>query len=189
MEFIYRNPKLYFIGGKAQHGKSTIGKIIKEEYEKRGKKVAILQHMKYLKGYFKDYLGWDGREETKPRTLLQEVGTGLIREKLNKKYFYINRITEDIEILSYFFDVLVVDDVRLDIEIEKQREVFDNLIAIKVVRPNVETGLTDKEKKHVTETGLDNYDRFDYVVVNDGGLEDLKAKIIDIINEVEEERK
>jgi len=184
-EAVYRHPKIYFISGKAQHGKTTTGSIIKDEYEKRGKKVAVTLYARYLKDYAKSFFGWDGREETKPRELLQQLGTDIIRGKLNKQEFFVNRMIEDIEILSYFFDVIIVDDVRIEIEIEKPKRVFDNITCIEIIRDNFDNGLTDKQKHNLTEIGLDNYHKFDYTVYNDGSIDDLKSKIISIIDKEE----
>ncbi len=186
MELIYKNPLIYMIAGKAQHGKTTTSKIIIEEYKKRGKKVARLYHAKYIKDYAMDYFDWDGREKTKPRELLLNIGTELIRKKLGKEYFFINRITEDIEILSYFFDIIVIDDARLKIEIEAQRKNFEKTITINIKRKNFDNKLTEEQKNHLTEIDLDDYEQFDYIIINDAGIEDLREKISKIIKENED---
>ncbi|MDD2202876.1 MAG: hypothetical protein PHT75_00055 [Bacilli bacterium] len=185
MEAVYRNPKIYFIAGKAKNGKTTAGSIIKEEYEKRGKKVASTLYAKYLKDYAKTFFGWDGSEKTKPRELLQQLGTNIIRQKLNMECFFVDRTIEDIKILSYFFDVIVVDDVRFEIEIEKPNTVFDNLVTIRIERQNFDNLLTEEQKKHPTETALDNYDKFDYYIYNNGSIDDLRTEIISIIEKEE----
>lgn len=56
---------------------------------------------------------WDGSEESKPRKLLQELGTDVIRNKLNKAEMFIERQLDDIEIYSYFYDAIIVPDIRL----------------------------------------------------------------------------
>ena len=43
---------------------------------------------------------WDGSEETKPRELLQKLGTDVIRNKLDKAEMFIKRQVDDIEIYS-----------------------------------------------------------------------------------------
>lgn len=55
---------------------------------------------------------------------------------------------------------------------------------IKIERPNYENNLNDTERKHITETALDNYDDYDYVLVNDGSIEELNEKVIKIIDGV-----
>ena len=126
--------------------------------------------------------GWDGSEETKPRKLLQELGTDVIRNKLNKAEMFITRQLDDIEIYSYFYDAIIVPDIRLPREIDSVREKFDNVIVIKVNRINFETSLDTKEQTHVTETAMDNYDKIDYVVTNDT-LEELEKDIYKIYKE------
>ena len=77
--------KIYLIGGKARHGKDTLGNFMKEYYEGIDKKVCIMHISNYFKQLVKDYFGWDGKEETKPRTLLQTLGTDIIRKKMGKE--------------------------------------------------------------------------------------------------------
>lgn len=182
MDIIYRNPKLYFISGKARSGKSTVAEILKEIYIQKGKSAAILSHARYHKDYAKAFFGWDGREETKPRELLQQLGTEIIREKLNMPLFFVNRVTEDIKILSYFFDVLIISDTRFKQEIDIQRERFNNIIAINVIRNNFDNGLTEQQKKHASEIDLDDYDKFNYIIENDGTIGNLKKQVVDIVN-------
>ncbi|HHT38264.1 MAG TPA: hypothetical protein GXZ95_02475 [Mollicutes bacterium] len=185
MEFVYKDPIIYVIAGKARRGKTTSALLMKEEYEKRGKKVAITSYGKHIKDYVKNYFGWDGNEKTKPRELLQSIGTDLIRGKLKKYEFFVNRTIEDIEILSYFFDVIIIDDARLEIEIEKPRSIFDKIVAIKITRDNVNDGLTEKQRSDITEIDFDDYYNFDYFIHNNGTLDDLKDKFIKIIDERE----
>jgi len=44
-----------------------------------------------------------------------------------------------------------------------------------------ENKLTEKQKRHLTETGLDNYNNYDYKIKNDGNIELLKQTIYDIL--------
>lgn len=186
MEAIYRHPKIYLIAGKARHGKTTTGSIIKEEYEKMGKKVAMVMYADYIKDYAKSFFGWDGREETKPRELLQQLGTNIIRQKLNKPDLFVNRMVEDIEILSYFFDVIIVHDVRLKIELEKPKSIFSNTVSIEVIRDKFDNGLTETQKNHLTEVDLDDYHNFDYYIHNNGSIDDLRHNTITTVINKEE---
>mgnify|MGYP003238027979 FL=1 len=125
---------------------------------------------------------WDGSEESKPRDLLQELGTDVIRNKLNKAEMFIDRQLDDIEIYSYFYDAIIVPDIRLPREIESVREKFDNVVVIKVNRINFETSLDNKQQTHITEVAMDNYNDVDYVVTNDT-LEGLEKDIYNIYKE------
>ncbi len=91
--------------------------------------------------------GWDGKEETKPRQLLQELGTDVIRNKLNKADMLIERQLDDIEIYSYFYDAIIVPDIRLPKEIDSVKAKFDNVVAIHINRINFESDLSSNQQK------------------------------------------
>jgi hypothetical protein len=55
------------------------------------------------------------------------------------------------------------------------KEEFDTLL-LRVERPNFESGLTERQKQHVSETSMDNYD-FDAVIQNDSTLESFRSKL------------
>lgn len=167
MEIKNRNPKIYLLSGKARHGKDTAASFLKKFYEENGKKVIFSRAGKYIRFYAMEMTDWDGSEETKPRELLQTLGTEVIREKLGKSEMFIERQLDDIEIYSYFYDAIIVPDIRLPREIDSVREKFSDVVTIKINRINFETELTGSEQKHKTETAMDNYDNFDYVVTND----------------------
>ena len=44
--------------------------------------------------------------------------------------------------------------------------------------------MTEEQKKHPTEVDLDDYDKYDYKILNDGSISDLENKISDILKEV-----
>jgi len=178
MEFNKRNIKVFIISGKARSGKDTISNIIKEYYS--DKKTISISFGHYIKDYAKRVSNWDGNEDTKPRELLQQLGIELIRNKIDNKLF-IRRVLEDIEVFSYFYDIIIVDDVRLLDEIIALKENYKDLISIRVIRDNYNNGLTDSQNNHLTETNLDNYSNFDYIITNDINL---KEKVIEILDEV-----
>ena len=183
MEIINKKPTISLLSGKARNGKDTIAGFLKKFYEADGKKVIYSRAGKYIRYYAIEMTGWDGSEETKPRDLLQELGTEVIRNKLNKKEMFIQRQLDDIEIYSYFYDAIIVPDIRLPREIDSVKEKFDNVVTIEVNRINFDSSLTGNQKKHITETAMDNYKDFDYIVTNDT-LEKLEEDIYKIYREV-----
>jgi len=171
------------ICGKARTGKGVFSLNIKDCLEDAGYKVCQIQLMRTLKSYVKDYFGWDGTEETKPREFLQEFGTSIIREKMNMPLFHIERLLSDIKVLSNYFNAFIVDDVRLPIEIEEIKKVYNNVCVIKIERDNYDNGMSNSESMHITETSLDDYDNYDYIIKNDT-LEKLKDDSKMIVSEV-----
>ena len=168
--------RVYMIAGKARHGKDTTACFIKEYLENKNIKTVILQISSPLKFYAKKILGWDGEETSKPRDFLQHLGISVIREKMGED-FLIKRLIDDIKVLFNYADCIVVSDVRLPLEFELVDKEFDDVVNVFIDR------LTSEEKKHVTETALDNYNNYDIKIINDGSLSDLKNKVYEILKE------
>lgn len=183
MEFKKRDPKIFLIAGKANSGKDTTAEFMDNYIKLKGYKVINLQFSSYIKMYAKKISGWNGEEDSKPRTLLQQLGTDIIRNKIDN-YLFINRIIEDIKVYSYYFDFITISDARLPEELDIIKETFDNVYRLNVIRPNFESSLNKTELKHRTETALDDYDDYEYKVINDGTLEDLSHKVQKMIDEV-----
>lgn len=181
MELRKEEALVIVLSGKARSGKDTSLEILKRKYEQIGKKVISLYYASYIKEYAKKISSWDGNDENKPRALLQELGTDIIRNTIDKNFF-INRIIEDIKVYSKFFDIIIIGDARFPEEIDYIKNEFKNVISVHINRKDMNL-LTKEEKKHVTETALDNYKRYDYEINNDGSIEDLKTKLEEIIKE------
>jgi dephospho-CoA kinase len=133
--------------------------------------------------YAKDISDWDGSEESKPRALLQEIGTDIIRKQIDNDFF-VRRMVEDIKLYSYFLDAVIISDARFIDEIEYIKKHFKDTVVFNIVKSNLNTDLTSKEQKHPSETSLDNYSKYDYIIDNDGSILELEDKIYNIIKEV-----
>ena len=83
--------KVYVIGGKAKTGKNTFGEYLREELKKYGYKPCILHITEPLYSYARNYFDWNGNENDKPREFLQKMGIEIIRDKMDKKDFLLNR--------------------------------------------------------------------------------------------------
>lgn len=172
--------KIFIVSGKARHGKDTVASMIRDYYS--DKKCINLSYGSYIKDYAMKISDWDGSEETKPRDLLQHLGTEVIRKNIDEKFF-IKRLCDDIRVYSYYFDIVTISDARFPDEIDIPRSLFPSVYVIKVVRSNYDSPLSSKQMKHSTETALDNYDNYDYVIENDGSLDDLRDKVKVILDE------
>lgn len=176
MEFKNKNPKIYILTGKAQSGKNEVSKIIKNYFE--NEKTIELAYASYLKEYIKNITDWDGSEDTKPRELLQQLGIELIKNKI-KDNLLIERITDDIKVYSYFFDIIIISDARFKEEIEEIKKISNNVTVINI--KGKLNKLTQNQQNHITETALDNYNNYDYVIENKTTKEELKSKIKEIL--------
>ncbi len=167
--------EIFMFCGKARSGKDTSALILKKILEEKNKKVIILQYSYYIKEFAKKIMNWDGSEETKPRSFLQELGTDIIRKKIDN-LFFIKRLLEDLKVYEFYFDYVIISDVRFAIEIDEPRKKYP-VKAIKITREDKNEILSLKQQNHSTETGLDNYNNFDYEIKNDFDLEYLEQEI------------
>lgn len=184
MNYINKKPLIICICGKALSGKSTLSNYFYEFYKDNCLKVIVSPYTKYLKQYIYDITGNIVDDNNKPRDLLQNLSSELIKGILNNKNFFINRQIEDINFYSYFFDVILIDDVRFPNEIEVLKDNFDNVISIGVNREKYDNKLSFKEKNDITEVSLDNYNDYDYIINNNDNIS-LKDEVINIINNIE----
>lgn len=182
MEYKNKKPKIFILSGKARSGKDVCASIIEKLYENQ--KVIKVSYAYYLKEYIKKIGIWDGKEETKPRSFLQEFGVSFLKEKISS-HFLLNRVIEDIKVYSYFYDVIIVTDARLKEEIEIPKKIFSNVITIRIQNEK-ENNLSKKEKEHITEVDLDTYKNFDYILTY---TEDLQREIEKIKEGFKWERK
>ena len=71
--------RILTVSGKAQRGKDTSAGFIYEELTKRGYKVLLTHYADLLKWMCSNYFGWNGQKDEAGRTILQKVGTDVIR--------------------------------------------------------------------------------------------------------------
>ncbi len=178
--------KVYVIAGKAGSGKNTTANYIKEYYENENKKVVITEISKYLKSFAYEICDWDGKRETKPRSFLQDVGS-YIRHDLYNEDFLINRFLEDLKIYENYVDVVIVADARLPREIDLIKEKCE-ATSIKIINEFNDYELSGDEKKHETETALDSYTNFNYILHNKT-FDNLKKDVFNLVRKEEENEK
>lgn len=156
--------KIITISGHAQNGKDFCANLIKQKLETRGEKVLIAHYADLLKYICKTFFGWDGQKNIEGRTLLQYVGTDVIRQK-NPDY-WINFLIGIINLFPDEWDYVIIPDTRFPNENDLMKEYFD-VTTVRITRPNFDNGLTEDQQKHESETALDNYG-FDFYIVNNG---------------------
>ena len=164
--------KVIAISGKAESGKDTIAKEIKQLLEEQNYKVMIIHFADVLKFVCHQYFDWNGEKDEYGRTLLQQVGTEM-REK-NNPNMWVNITKELIRGIGVEFDYVLVPDTRFKEEIEMLNEYFD-CVSVRVLRQDIDAygvtrvhinNLTDEQRAHKSECDLDDY-KFDFFISND----------------------
>lgn len=156
--------KIITISAKAQNGKDFCANLIKQKLESRGNKVLITHYADLLKYICKTFFGWDGMKNTEGRTLLQHVGTDVIRQK-NPDY-WVNFLIGIFNLFPNEWDYVLIPDTRFPNENDLMKEYFD-VSTVRITRPNYDNGLTEEQQNHESEIALDNYN-FDFCIVNNG---------------------
>lgn len=122
--------KVVMISGKAGHGKTTLASFLEEELAAQGKEVLVGSFGTAVKDALRNYYDWDGKKDAAGRSLLQLVGTDIVRAK-DEHYW-----TDTLMRLAVAMnpDYLIVDDWRFVEEVERSSEYCDDIITIKVER-------------------------------------------------------
>ena len=164
--------KVIAISGKAESGKDTIAKWLKQQLEEQNYKVMIIHFADVLKFVCRQYFDWNGEKDEYGRTLLQQVGTEM-REK-NNPNMWVDITRELIKGIGKEFDYVLVPDTRFRAEMDMLKNEF-NAFALRVVRYDFDVNqnilmphvnkLTSEQKNHKSECELDTY-RFDYLAIN-----------------------
>jgi dephospho-CoA kinase len=177
------------ISGKAGSGKDTVAQFMKEELEKHGKKVLIIKYGDAVKWVLRDYFNWDGQKDIVGRTLLQRIGTDVVRAKHPNYWTAIV-----VGLLQCFepyndFDIALVPDARFPNEVDIALQELQNCVSVRVERRNedgsewINTALTEEQRQHPSETSLDHY-AFDYVIHNDEGLDTLRESAETVLQDL-----
>lgn len=183
MEYIKKEPLIICICGKASSGKSTVSKYLEDMFKSDNKRVIVSPYTKYLKKYISDVMGIIVDDKNKPRDLLQQFSSEIIKGELKDSDFFIRRQIEDINFYSYFMDVILIDDVRFPREIEVLKDKYLYVYSIGVERNNCVSNLTYEQKNDITEISLDNYDKYDYLI-KDIDLNSLNKSLTYIVEDI-----
>lgn len=169
------------ISGKAQSGKDTTAKLLKEQLEDMGYSVLITHYADLLKYQAKTLFGWNGEKDEVGRSLLQRLGTDIVRKK-NENY-WVQYVIDMLKMYCDEWDFVIIPDARFENEIIAVKNCFPT-IAVRVYSDNYNNGLTDEQKKHPSETALDNF-KFDYEILNNSRtMEDLKSRVNLFVQEI-----
>lgn len=146
--------KFICISGKAQSGKDTSAAVLREFLEKSGFKTLIIHYGDLLKFICKTAFGWNGEKDEAGREMLQRVGTDCIRQ--HNPNYWVDFIVEFVKMFPEEWDYVIVPDTRFPNEVERVREAGFEVTHIRIVRDDYEDNMTSRQRKHESETALDN---------------------------------
>lgn len=176
------NMEVICISGQMQSGKDTVAMLMKTELEAKGKKVLITHYADLLKYICSSFLEWNGVKDVEGRSLLQYVGTDIIR-KQNPSY-WVDFITSILDFFPDKWDVVIIPDARFPNEVNLLKQKY-NTTHCHIVRDNYEIIYTDHQHQHSSETSMEGVTP-DCCVYNQGTLEDLKNSVISLLETLSE---
>lgn len=170
--------KVVCISGKAQHGKDTTAGMMKTALESMGHTVLIAHYGDLVKYVCRTFFGWNGEKDAYGRSLLQKVGTDIVREQ--RPNYWVDFVKDMLSMFPNEWDFVLIPDSRFPNEIDGLKQVGFNVIHLRVRRENFESPLTTEQQNHPSETALDHVVP-DFLIVNDGTLEDLYNKVCNLV--------
>lgn len=173
--------KYICISGKAQHGKDTLGRAMKDHLESKGFKVLIAHYGDLLKYICKTFLDWNGKKDEAGRTLLQQVGTEVVRRQ--QPNFWVEFIEKITKMMSDRWDYIIIPDARFPNEVYGLQKDDSVVIHIRVVRDGFVSPLNEEQQHHLSETALDNVPRY-CTVHNNGTIDELSEALIPLVDEI-----
>lgn len=171
------------ISGKAQNGKDTSAEIFKNELIIRGHSVLVIHQADLLKYICKAFFNWNGEKDEAGRTLLQQVGTNVIRKV--EPDFWVEFIAKVTGFFKDTWDYIIVPGTRFPNELEKLKANDANVFHVRVIREGFKSPLTEEQQQHPSETALDGIES-DFTLINDKGIDDLYGGVVSILDAIEE---
>lgn len=162
--------KAICISGKAQHGKDTVAGFLQEYLEQMECRVLITHYGDLVKYVCRVFFDWDGNKDEWGRSLLQRVGTDVVRER--NADFWRDFVQDILRFFPDEWDYVIIPDCRFPNELMPAK--MSGGWHLRVLRPDFDNGLTKEQQAHPSETALDNAE-YACRLVNDAGLEELRS--------------
>lgn len=153
---------------------------MKDKLERDGYSVLITHYADLLKFICQSYFGWDGQKNEYGRSLMQYVGTDIVRKQ--DKNFWVDFIAK---VLTWFhsnWDYVIIPDCRFENEIYRFVELGFDVTHVRVKRDHAPQTLTAEQANHPSETELDNVSP-DFLIQNQGDIADLRNRVEKYIEE------
>lgn len=172
---------VYVFHGKSHSGKDYCCDILQNLLEEKGLKVLRLAFGDYVKATVSRLYGITEYHSPEGRSAMQQLGTNLVRAY--DPDFWCDTVGRLATALQPYYDVLIISDARFLNEIECIKDYFpQETITVKIERKHIVDNLNDEQHNHESETALDNYDDWDWIIQNiDNNPEAVRQQLEQII--------
>lgn len=166
------------IAGHAGAGKDFFASMLSAELTKSNNKVLICHYADLVKYVCEKFFGWNGLKDASGRTLLQRVGTDIVRKQ--NPDFWVNFLCDIFNFFPDEWDYIIIPDLRFPNEFDViRKKVTLDTVSVLITREknsdDKEHILTAKQKSHSSETSMDNFN-FNYLIDNNYDIKELHNK-------------
>jgi len=190
-EWLFPKTTTILVSGKAGVGKTTVANNLRNylDAEQITPYALVVPFALGVKEVAKS-MGWDSKKDTRGRKLLQDIGN-LGREYNENAWvdYLMDYIGNNLP--QEMIDIIIIDDWRFPNESDyflNRPELYTTFM-INVQSPKREVLKGTSYYKDVSETSLDGYNKFNYIIENHGTLEDLETKSVNVLYDIIEESK
>ena len=127
--------RIYMLHARAQSGKDTCAAIMKEEYEKRGKRVIVIAFADYVRWCLDKYYGVTDYKTPEGRTIIQHFATDLVRK--NDPTFWGRTVGDLLRAIEDDFDYAIIPDWRFKNEYTSLGQVILNAVGFKYIADKI----------------------------------------------------
>ena len=170
------------ISGKKRSGKDTAAEILTENYGFESYSLAdpMKEAARAIFMFGDEQLYGDRKEKVdefwdlSPREVLQNFGTDLFREKFGEEVWLDSM---ERRLSFYLPEKVVIPDIRFPNEADWVKNMGGEVVRIDA------SERLESDDDHASETALDDYDGFDYVIDNNGTLPEFRMTIHDLADQ------
>ena len=179
--------KVILISGKSASGKDQFGKYLYDILDRKDLRVLTIHYADFVKYCCTQYYDWDGNKDVYGRSLLQRIGTDVVRKKFPS--YWAECVAKFIAATQDDWDYVLIPDWRFINEYNITKYYNKDCTTVRVNRLNKDGTFflnplfTEEQNNHPSECELDDY-CCDYTIDNSGMLEDLKDRAREFIKEI-----
>lgn len=171
------NTTLIGISGKKLAGKDALCSALCKIWGKHAQRIAfadtVKQEVSIACNVSRSFIE---QNKAQFRPMLQWWGTDFKRYFHGDDYWVKQTFSEIVKAINNGITLIVIPDVRFQTEAATLKEAGGFLVRIARATQVIDT--------HISETDLDDYKRFDHIVINNGTLHDLEQEATVILNKI-----